>query len=67
MVKAFTEVTKFVEATHFLFHFIIYVGQSQSKSGLIFKAHFSNSWVEAMEAFTYMNELVVVFGLEEVL
>ena len=63
-MEAFTEVTKLDEATCFLFHFISYVGQSQSISGLIFKTHFGSSWVEAMAAFTDMTKLVEAFGLE---
>ena len=56
--------TKLIEAISFLFHFISYV---KSVSGIIFKAHFRSSLIEAMEAFTDVTKLVEAFDLETVL
>ena len=56
-MEAFTAVTKLVEATHFLFYRISYVGESLSKSCITFKPHSGSSWVEAMEEFTDVTKL----------
>ena len=52
-MEAFTEVTKLVEATHFLFHFR--VNQHQV---YLFKTHFGSSWVKAMDNFFEVYKLV---------
>ena len=65
--EVYTEVTKLVEVTCFLFHIIRYVGLSYSKSGLIFKTQFGSSLVEAMEGFTDVTKIVEAFGLKTML
>ena len=67
-MEAFAEVTKLIEVTSFLFHFFTLLDMlGRSVSGIIFKAHFGSSLVEAMEAFTDVTTLFEAFDLETVL
>ena len=63
-MSVFTEGTKLVEATHFLYHFFYLCLVDLIEISLIFKTHFGRSWVKAMEAFTGVTKLVESFELE---
>ena len=56
-MEAFIEETKLMEAISFF---------SLTLLGIIFKAHFRSSLVEATEAITDVTKLVEAFGLESV-